>query len=146
MSANIFSVMLVLVWALAFLMAALGVGMFAQGRTRWLYNEGMPPLLRHARLIMNETPIRGPCGRSMRVGQVFQLRNGSVVVVDTKTRDYSEVRDSDIEQITDYRLALAEVYGYKLAPFAYVRCVAFPDHEVDRMVTYLKIKYGKTRG
>lgn len=146
MAANLFSVALVLVWTLAFLIAAVGFGLLAQGRTRWLYNERMPAPLRRATLIMNETPIRGPCGRSMRVDQVFQLRNGSVVVVDTKTRDYCEVRDSDIEQITDYRLALAEVYGYKLAPFAYVRCVAFPDDEVDRMVTYLKIKYGKTKG
>jgi hypothetical protein len=93
------------------------------GRSGWLANENMPSELRSARLVLNETELRDPEGRRIRVDQVFELPDGSLVVVDTKTRRRHEIRQSDVDQVKRYRATLRLVYGRELARRAYIRTV-----------------------
>lgn len=90
----------------------------------------MPPELQTARLLMNEQRIRTARGVAMgaRVDQLFELINGDLVLVETKTRRRAMVRRSDQVQLTVQRYILLNagmgpLVGKRLAPYGYVRAV-----------------------
>lgn len=79
--------------------------------------------------IGGEYPLHGTLDLAMR------LPNGNVVVIDTKTRNYSVAYPSDIIQMSVYRYILERQYGEKVWGYGYIRLVT-PGR---------KIKYKKVR-
>lgn len=89
----------------------------------WLENENMPSEIRDAVIYMNETEIRNAQGFKRRVDQVYLTRLGSLVVVDTKTRNMHRVYQDDIDQVRDYALILASSEPYPVSTKCYIRTV-----------------------
>lgn len=96
-------------------------------RTRWLNGERMPRELRTSTLFMSEIDLRISEPRPLhgRVDQVFLTEAKELLLIDTKTRSEFRVYDSDVIQLSAYRLMLDRLYGskYKIPCRAYVRVV-----------------------
>ena len=92
------------------------------GRGRWETSEKRPALLRQARLLMSEKPIRcrKPVPLHGRVDQVYHLANGELCVVDSKSRRIPRVYLSDIIQGSVYATIL-RANGHTVHPQGYVR-------------------------
>lgn len=86
--------------------------------------DRIPVELQGAKCVMNEQNIsvRKPTALHGRVDQVFEMKNGRWVVVDTKRRNYNKVFPSDIVQLTVYAVILAN-NGHPVAPYGYIRLV-----------------------
>ena len=91
-------------------------------RAQWESSENRPALLRQARLLMSEKPIRcrKPVPLHGRVDQVYQLANGEVCIVDSKSRRIPRVYPSDIIQGSVYATIL-RANGYTVHAQGYVR-------------------------
>lgn len=91
-------------------------------RAKWEKTENRPALLRNARLLLSEQPIR--CKRPVplhgRVDQVYQLANGELCVVDSKARRIPRVYPSDIIQASVYATIL-RAKGHVVHPQGYIR-------------------------
>jgi hypothetical protein len=120
--------------------------------------DWIPLELQGAKCVMNEQNIyaRNPAALHGRVDQVFEMKNGSWVVVDTKRRNYNKVFQSDIVQLTVYAVILANK-GHPVVPYGYVRLVNQSGVATYRKVTlftadtvialrerYLALKHNKT--
>ena len=97
-------------------------------REAWLRQENMPEILRTAKLVASERFYRceKPVALSGRPDQVYRLSNGTLVVVDTKRRQRSQVYDADVAQLSIYRVLLSAQKAFQRQPFAeygYVRLV-----------------------
>lgn len=114
-----------------------------QTQQQWWDKERMPEELRGARLFMNEEDIRAfePVPLHGRVDQVFETRNGVLVPVDTKTRKYFRVYDSDIIQLSVYRLILEKMYGnrHTVSQHGYIRAVVLSEHGKEN-IRYLRVR------
>lgn len=95
----------------------------------WQRREHMPAELVAARLWGSEKAIRtrSPVPLFGRIDQAYRLRNGQIVIVDTKTRSHDRVYRSDIIQLSVYRLIITHrpwpLPHRDVAPYGYVRVV-----------------------
>lgn len=91
-------------------------------RVKWERTENRPALLRNARLVMSEKPIRcrKPVPLHGRVDQVYALETGELCIVDTKTRRIPRVYPSDRIQGSVYATIL-RANGHRVHKTAYVR-------------------------
>lgn len=110
----------------------------------WANTERLPWELRDAALFLNERDIAtsSPVALHGRPDQVLRLRDQSLVILDTKTRDYVYVHLSDVIQLSVYALILS-ANGYKVRPYGYVRVVL--RNTETREVTYVKVRLLKKR-
>lgn len=119
--------------------------------------DRIPVELQGAKCVMSEQNIsvRKPTALHGRVDQVFEMKNGRWVVVDTKRRNYNRVFPSDIVQLTVYAVILAN-NGHPVVPYGYVRLVNQAGVATYKKVTlftadtvvalrerYLALKYNK---
>ena len=81
-----------------------------------------PSILHGAKCVLNETNIytTKPVPLHGRVDQVFLLRDGSYLILDTKDREKVKVYPSDVVQLSAYALIL-KYRGYKVCAFALLR-------------------------
>ncbi|CDI04321.1 conserved hypothetical protein [Candidatus Competibacter denitrificans Run_A_D11] len=97
-------------------------------RAAWLQREHMPDVLKTATLIASERLFRceHPVALSGTPDQVYRLRTGSLVVVDTKRRRRVAVYDADIAQVSTYRVLLQSQSRFRhqsFAEYGYLRLV-----------------------
>tara|TARA_R110002095_G_scaffold83032_1_gene72074 strand:+ start:531 stop:1172 length:642 start_codon:yes stop_codon:yes gene_type:complete len=92
-------------------------------RRHWMSREGMPGEIRTAKLLMSEMPIAcsAPTALHGTPDQVYKLKSGQLVPVDTKTGS-GRVYLSVIVQLSVYRTILIS-RGHCVAPYGYVRLV-----------------------
>lgn len=95
---------------------------------RWHEQENMPRELRWASLFASEQAINceTPVPLNGIPDQIYQTLFGQLVVVDNKTRNREVVYDSDILQLSTYRLILknttqTEFAGHRIRSHGYVR-------------------------
>lgn len=107
---------------------------------RWYSDENMPVVLRRSTVVMNEHEISmsDPIKIKGRVDQVYRLPNGTLVLVDTKTRRTHRVFSSDIVQLSIYAMIMAYAYRGRTSRIAYVRTVIRTP--VNRSVRYHPIR------
>lgn len=58
-----------------------------------------------------------------RVDQVYQTKNGVLIPLDTKLRQVNHIYESDIIQLSVYRVILSHKYKAPVAKYGYVRTV-----------------------
>ncbi|HIF9538223.1 hypothetical protein HWA77_10685 [Photobacterium damselae subsp. damselae] len=99
-------------------------------RQMWFYKENMPLELRKAKLKFNEYKIENNefVGR---LDQGYELMNGQLVIVDTKS--HSQPTLADYLQLSLYRLILLD-NGFNVAQYGYIR------HEVGNYIYYSKMQ------
>lgn len=114
-------------------------------------------ILRGAVCVLNEQDINTttPVPLHGKPDQVFRLRDGRYLLLDTKTRPHAKVYFSDIVQLSVYAVILKNK-GLPVFPFAVVRIAGkktaylkadfLPEHVVVRLYyKYLSIKSGQTK-
>jgi hypothetical protein len=77
-----------------------------------------------------------------RVDQLYRTQQGSLLLADTKTRSRFEVRDSDVQQLKDYRKIIQGMSRFKdqrIEPYGYIRVVR------NAGTKFAKVKYMKVR-
>ncbi|MCG7883722.1 MAG: hypothetical protein AB2669_07230 [Candidatus Thiodiazotropha endolucinida] len=81
-----------------------------------------PGILQGAKCVLNETNIHTskPVALHGRVDQVFKLRDGTHLILDTKVRERIKVYPSDVVQLSVYGLIL-KYQGYKVCAIALLR-------------------------
>ena len=111
---------------------------------KWAISERLPWELRDAIIFLNERDIatRSPFPLHGRPDQVLQLRDQSLVILDTKTRDYVFVHLSDIIQLSVYAVILSG-QGYRVRPYGYIRLVL--RNTEPKKVRYVKVRLLKTK-
>ncbi|EHA1082434.1 PD-(D/E)XK nuclease family protein [Photobacterium damselae] len=99
-------------------------------RQMWFFKENMPFELRKAKLRFNEYKIENNefIGR---LDQGYELINGQLVIVDTKS--HSKPTLADYLQLSIYRLILLD-NGFNVAQYGYIR------HEVGNYIYYSKMQ------
>jgi len=87
----------------------------------------LPNILNGASCFMNEVNIKTllPVPLHGRVDQVFILKDGRLIILDTKVRDRIKVYPSDIVQLSVYAVIL-KYNGYNVCPTALLR---FPQND-----------------
>ncbi|HGN8816189.1 hypothetical protein [Salmonella enterica] len=85
----------------------------------------MPYELRSATLFLSEQDISTtqPVPMHGRVDQVYQTKNGVLIPLDTKLRQVNHIYESDIIQLSVYRVILSHKYKAPVAKYGYVRTV-----------------------
>lgn len=114
-------------------------------------------ILRGAVCVLNEQDINTttPVPLHGKPDQVFRLRDGRYLLLDTKTRRHAKVYFSDIVQLSVYAVILKNK-GLPVFPFAvvriagkkptYLRADFLPEHVVVRLYhKYLSIKAGQIK-
>lgn len=91
----------------------------------WWKSENMPYELRSATLFLSEQDISTtqPVPMHGRVDQVYQTKNGVLIPLDTKLRQVNHIYESDIIQLSVYRVILSHKYKAPVAKYGYVRTV-----------------------
>ncbi|MBG9433307.1 hypothetical protein I5772_22220 [Klebsiella pneumoniae] len=91
----------------------------------WWKSENMPYELRSATLFLSEQDISTtqPVPMHCRVDQVYQTKNGVLIPLDTKLRQVNHIYESDIIQLSVYRVILSHKYKAPVAKYGYVRTV-----------------------
>jgi len=95
----------------------------------WWDSEGMPDELRNATLFLSEENISttNPMPMHGRVDQVYKTKNSFLgcllIPVETKFRKKNQTYDSDIIQLSVYRVILSHQYKAPVAKYGYVRTV-----------------------
>jgi len=81
-----------------------------------------PSVLNDAYCLMNETNIKTsiPVPLHGRVDQVFKLKDGRLLLVDSKDRERVLTYPSDIVQLSTYAIIL-KYKGYNVCPTAFIR-------------------------
>lgn len=124
--------MKVALWILALIVAPFLIAKVDQWRKRgigdtltWWKTENMPRELRNATLFLSEKDISTsvPVPIHGRVDQVYRTNKGLLVPLDTKLRPVSHIYESDIIQLSVYRLILLHQYKLPVANYGYVRTV-----------------------
>ncbi|MCB5162618.1 PD-(D/E)XK nuclease family protein [Marinomonas algarum] len=107
---------------------------------KWKIKEGMPFFLRGGRAFLNEAEIsiKYPVPLHGRVDQVFETKSSGLnmlTIVDTKTRKRFKTYQSDLIQLSVYRLILQEKYKgqYKVNDTGFVRIVVRAGTEEERV-------------
>lgn len=104
-----------------------------QARRAFIQNDNLPLDLRNTRLWASEKPMH--CRRPMRllgrIDQVFQWKDGMLVITDTKRRGRRMVYESDRLQLSLYRILIenrpwAWLWRTQVADYGYMR-LATPD-------------------
>ena len=99
-------------------------------RHAWLCQENMPQILRKAHLFMNEEFISNEYFKG-KVDQVYQLKNNTLIIVDTKS--HTKVTLSDLLQLSIYRYMLKN-NNLNVSKYAYIR------HATKGNIFYTKVK------
>ncbi|WP_082497990.1 PD-(D/E)XK nuclease family protein [Pseudorhodoferax sp. Leaf267] len=88
-------------------------------RAEW---SSRPQELAGAELVYRETTFRSdaPFRLVARVDRVYRQRDGTLVLVELKTRWHHRVQPSDIVQLSAQKMALAASTGLPVAPYGYV--------------------------
>ncbi|WP_407229578.1 hypothetical protein [Escherichia coli] len=91
----------------------------------WWKSENMPYELRSATLFLSEQDISTtqPVPMHGRVDQVYKAKNGVLIPLDTKLRQVNHIYESDIIQLSVYRVILSHKYKAPVAKYGYVRTV-----------------------
>jgi CRISPR/Cas system-associated exonuclease Cas4 (RecB family) len=128
---------------------------------RWLDQENMPAILAQARLVYSEKylRIRRPQALCGVVDQVYKLANSTLCPIDTKTRNYLRVFESDIIQLSVYAYILRHRRRWfmrpRVTPFGFIRIqlpnkvhyakvTLYDDENVTRLVSrYKTLQAGK---
>lgn len=108
----------------------------------WEQNESFPIELRGGEIFLNEAvisckkpiPLHGKCD------QVFKVKKRKLVIVDTKTRKARRVYQSDIVQMSAYKLMLEEKYGkrYEVSGHGYVRVCQVDEDRNEERIAYIR--------
>ena len=103
-----------------------------------LKEEWRPPELRNARLIMVEKDLftQAPYPIAGRPDQVFKLRNGRLMPVEYKNRDYFRVHQTDIAEIS-LQAWLLRRHGKRTAEYGYIAIRHRKTHERRAMPVQL---------
>lgn len=111
----------------------------AVDRAEWLFDEKMPVELRQAALLMSETVIRldRPIPISAKPDQLYELTDGSLVLVDTKVRAQRVIQDDIRLAMSVYRFVLCHtddprIRGRTIRPYAWVRFKTLAGVSYDR--------------
>lgn len=106
----------------------------------WWETENMPHELRTATLFLSEQDIATslPVQMHGRVDQVYKTKRGVLIPLDTKSRPMTRVYESDIIQISVYRIILLHQYNVPVANYGYVRTVT--ETSTGERVRYIKTK------
>lgn len=106
--------------------ALLALGVLAALVLLYRSQAALPRPLHGASLYMNEQRLKidAPVALSGRVDQVWQARDGMLVVTDTKTRRTARVYDSDVVQLSAYAYMLRHSQDMPVHRTAYVRTPA----------------------
>ena len=93
-------------------------------KQRWVKSENIPIELQEARLLQSEEPISTNSPRKMHgiPDQVYLSKINTQIIVDSKTRNKLVVYDSDIVQMSVYKLIL-ESNGHHVSSYGYFRIV-----------------------
>ncbi|EPS8934101.1 hypothetical protein ACVJEA_002742 [Vibrio cholerae] len=119
-------------WILVLIIAPFVIAKVDQWRKRgigdtwaWWKSENMPYELRSATLFLSEQDISTtqPVPMHGRVDQVYQTKNGVLIPLDTKLRQVNHIYESDIIQLSVYRVILSHKYKAPVAKYGYVRTV-----------------------
>jgi len=104
------------------------------GKAQWEAQEQRPQILRQSKLRFSEQRMRcnRPVPLSGRIDQAYELPDHSLVLVDTKTRQWAKVYFSDTIQLSVYAVIL-RAQGWTVQPTAYVR------HVWNGRVQYLRV-------
>lgn len=107
---------------------------------RWWKNERMPLRLRRATLFLSERniSITHPVLLNGRIDQVFMDSKGVLWIVDTKYRTWPRYFESDIIQLSTYRLILMNQFSRPVSRRAYIRVVV--ETQGNRSIFYLRVK------
>lgn len=119
---------------LTIILVVLGLNSLKKDNARkWAIQENMPIELEDAKLVASEQYIKTDLPRRMHgtFDQLYRLKSGVYVLIDSKTRKHRKVYRYDIVQLSVYR-AILNRNGKKMAPYAYVRVVT------EQGVQYLK--------
>lgn len=83
----------------------------------WWKSENMPYELRSATLFLSEQDISTtqPVPMHGRVDQVYKAKNGVLIPLDTKLRQVNHIYESDIIQLSVYRVILSHKYKAPVA-------------------------------
>lgn len=100
-------------------------------------DKDMPRDLRKATLLINEQTIQSRSDKIGRSEQAFQLKNGKIVILDTKVREKHKVYPSDIKQLKKYACIL-QGHGYAKPSYGYIRIVPRTDN--TRNVYYFRVQ------
>lgn len=111
---------------------------------KWEDSESLPQVLRGGEIFLNEVNLRckKPIPLHGRCDQVFKTKKKELVTVDTKTRKSARVYESDVIQLSAYRLMLKEKYGsqFKYPDYGYVRtCIVNEDLGIEK-IKYIQVQ------
>lgn len=114
-------------WLVAALaVAALGWGLLVLRRRGWNAERASRPAeLAGAALVYRETAFRtdAPIRLVARVDRAYRMADGTLVLVELKTRWHHRVQPSDIVQLSAQKLALETSTGLPVAPYGYVSTI-----------------------
>lgn len=143
----IFTTSVVLVLAASYWVSATQNQIYQKTRKfeKWKTQEDLPRELELASLysIEKEISITEPVPLYGQADQVFQARNGDLIIVDTKTRKHHQVHDSDIAQLSVYAAILRLAEGETVSPYGYIRTVV--NHGSYDSIHYTKVKLLSTQ-
>ena len=93
-------------------------------RFYYQFIEGMPKEICESSVFLNEEDIECTGEHELigRVDQVFQKEDGTLIIMDTKTRKKHKVYDGDIFQLSLYKYIL-EQNGHTVSKIGYIRTV-----------------------
>lgn len=98
----------------------------------------LPDELKNARIWAKEKPFstKAPIRLNGRIDEAFELPDGQIVVSDTKSRKALRVYDSDVLQVSSYRVAIQSSTGKVVADHGYVRLLT-PDGNAYKRISLL---------
>lgn len=120
---------------------------YERARQEFFERERMPAALRNSFLVASEVSIFcvSPVPLHGRIDQLFQLPSGRCVILDTKYRPDWTVYDSDLIQMSAYRLILQNCryrnsyHRHKMESYGYIRFVN-ENEEGDFEIRYVRVE------
>ncbi|WP_432784862.1 PD-(D/E)XK nuclease family protein [Oligella sp. MSHR50489EDL] len=104
--------------------------------------ENLPEIFQQSTLFLNEEDIscQKPLNLYGRVDQVFKTPDGTLILLDTKTRPNHQLHSDDILQLSVYAMILKNGnYGHPVHNFGFIRTVVKKE-PYQRTVKYFYVK------
>ncbi len=119
---------------------------YDRARAEFFERERMPSELRNSYLAASEVSVFcvSPVPLHGRIDQLFQLPSGKCVILDTKYRPDRTVYDSDLVQMSAYRLILQNCryqnafHRHRMETYGYIRFVNENDNG-DFEIRYVRV-------
>ena len=107
----------------------------------WWSEENMPNELRNATLFLCEEDVATtlPVPLHGRVDQVFLSKKKVLIPLDTKLRKDNRIFESDVIQLSVYRVILKNQFNLEVSDYGYVRTVV-PQPDGKNKVRYIRTK------